>query len=85
MPFKAEVYVAMDTRPSGPAATALVVAGAEACGAAVQNFGVATTPQLHYMVMQRNAAVSDTRALRHYAPPMQKHLNRQQLCRRVVP
>jgi phosphoacetylglucosamine mutase len=52
----AEVYVGMDTRPTSPHLTALVVTGVEALGGTVHNYGLLTTPQLHHCVRVRNAA-----------------------------
>lgn len=49
------LYVAMDTRPSSPALCKAVVAGAQAMGASVRDFGLLTTPQLHFIVRMTNA------------------------------
>eukprot|EP00127_Corallochytrium_limacisporum_P007162 Clim_evm35s243 gene=Clim_evmTU35s243 len=44
------VVVGRDTRPSGEALLAKCVAGIEATGGTVQDLGIVTTPQLHYIV-----------------------------------
>ena len=44
------VFLARDTRPTGPALAAAAKAGAEAIGASVTDLGLMTTPQLHYRV-----------------------------------
>ena len=44
------VFLARDTRPTGPALAAAAKAGAEAIGASVTDLGLMTTPQLHYVV-----------------------------------
>jgi phosphoacetylglucosamine mutase len=44
------VFLARDTRPTGPDLAAAAEAGAVAIGAAVTNLGEMTTPQLHYVV-----------------------------------
>jgi len=48
------VFVARDTRTSSPKLNDLVLAGARALGAEVQDFGLATTPQLHWVVREAN-------------------------------
>jgi phosphoacetylglucosamine mutase len=48
------VFVARDTRTSSPKLNALVLAGARAMGAEVHDFGLATTPQLHWLVREAN-------------------------------
>ena len=50
-----EVYVGMDTRPTSPYLTDLVIKGVEALGGSVVNYGLLTTPQLHHCVRIRNA------------------------------
>ncbi len=49
------VYIARDTRTSSPKLNDLVIAGAKALGAEVTDFGLATTPQLHWLVRESNA------------------------------
>lgn len=50
------IVVGRDTRPSSPAAVALVMEGARAfTGAHIIDIGVATTPQLHHCVRFENA------------------------------
>jgi phosphoacetylglucosamine mutase len=44
------VFLARDTRPTGPTLAAAAKAGAEAIGAQVTDCGLMTTPQLHYVV-----------------------------------
>lgn len=44
------VVFARDTRPSSPVLAAALEAGIKAAGAQCQNFGLLTTPQLHYIV-----------------------------------
>ena len=51
----ARVLVGRDTRDSSPSLCQLVVDGASALGAEVEDFGVVTTPQLHWLVRERNA------------------------------
>eukprot|EP01043_Picozoa_sp_COSAG02_P063840 COSAG02_NODE_9160_length_2306_cov_1.932941_1_plen_551_part_00 len=51
----AEVYVGMDTRPTSPHLTSLVVTGVEALGGRAHNYGLLTTPELHHFVRIRNA------------------------------
>ena len=55
----AEVYVAMDSRPSSSRLAELVVRGVEAMGGTVHSYGLMTTPQLHHCVRVRNAARVD--------------------------
>nr|KAJ3418308.1 Phosphoglucomutase-3 [Polyrhizophydium stewartii] len=45
----AAVVVARDTRPSGPALVASLVDGVKALAGVITDFGVMTTPQLHYV------------------------------------
>ena len=54
------IFVARDTRASSPHLCALVVAGAKALGAQVVDYGVATTPQLHWVVREANAGREPT-------------------------
>lgn len=56
----ARVFVARDTRLSSPHLTALAIKGAKALGAEVVDFGVATTPQLHWVVREANAGRTAT-------------------------
>jgi phosphoacetylglucosamine mutase len=51
---KARVFVARDTRPSGPGLVAALKAGLALAGAEVTDFGELTTPQLHWMVRAAN-------------------------------
>jgi phosphoacetylglucosamine mutase len=53
---RARVFIARDTRASSPHLNALVIAGAEALGAQVTDYGLATTPQLHWVVREGNKA-----------------------------
>ena len=48
--MSAKVVLGMDTRPSSVALVAAVKDGVEAAGGVVEDFGLLTTPQLHYMV-----------------------------------
>jgi len=52
----ARVLIAIDTRPSGPSLRAAAVDGVEDLGGTVVDFGLLTTPQLHYMVRCSNDA-----------------------------
>eukprot|EP00958_Prasinococcus_capsulatus_P001751 scaffold154_cov373-Prasinococcus_capsulatus_cf.AAC.13 len=49
------VFVARDTRSSGPALRDAAVKGVEALGVDVKDFGILTTPQLHFLVRQANS------------------------------
>ncbi len=51
----AVVVLGRDTRPSSPHLKALCELGAVSCGAAVEDVGVVTTPQLHHCVRLRNS------------------------------
>ena len=51
---KARVYVGRDTRVSSPELCALVVEGVQALGGEVVDYGVVTTPQLHWAVRRAN-------------------------------
>ncbi len=51
---KASVYVGRDTRLSSPSLSRAVLDGVEAAGGVARDFGVVTTPQLHYNVVCRN-------------------------------
>ncbi|KAJ1555588.1 Phosphoacetylglucosamine Mutase, partial [Cladochytrium tenue] len=46
---EARVCVARDTRPSGEALVASLIEGIKALGGSVSDYGVLTTPQLHYV------------------------------------
>jgi len=48
------VVVGRDTRQSSPALSQAVIRGVEVVGGVVQDIGVVTTPQLHYMVVALN-------------------------------
>jgi len=48
------VAMAMDTRPSSPLMAKAVAAGVAAAGGTVTDFGLLTTPQLHYVVRCTN-------------------------------
>ena len=50
----AKVFVGRDTRDSSPSLCALVVEGVHALGGEVEDFGVVTTPLLHWAVQRRN-------------------------------
>lgn len=50
----AVVIVGRDTRTSSPNLASAVLDGIEAAGGVVQNFGVVSTPQLHYFVVCHN-------------------------------
>ena len=49
-PAPPHVFLARDTRPTGPSLAAAAKAGAEAFGAVVTDCGLCTTPQLHWIV-----------------------------------
>lgn len=49
-PVPPHVFLARDTRPTGPSLAAAAKAGAEAIGAVVTDCGLCTTPQLHWIV-----------------------------------
>ena len=51
---EARVIFARDTRPSGDILVKALIAGLEATGTKYIDFGVATTPQLHYLVRATN-------------------------------
>ncbi|ORY41588.1 Phosphoacetylglucosamine mutase [Rhizoclosmatium globosum] len=52
----ARVVVARDTRPSGKALVASLVDGVQCLGGEIKDFGLFTTPQLHYVVRCINTA-----------------------------
>ncbi|GAQ90768.1 phosphoacetylglucosamine mutase [Klebsormidium nitens] len=54
------VLLARDTRPSGPALAHAATQGIAAVGATVEDRGVLTTPQLHWMVRATNRAEAAT-------------------------
>ncbi len=54
--------IAHDTRPSACALVAAAAAGVAALGGAAEHCGLLTTPQLHWMVRQRNAGAEDSEA-----------------------
>ncbi|KAK3717873.1 hypothetical protein QZH41_014872 [Actinostola sp. cb2023] len=54
----AKVFIARDTRPSGLPFTKALMDGIQAMGGIYHDFGVLTTPQLHYMVRCHNTAGS---------------------------
>jgi len=51
---KARVILGRDTRPSGVRLSQAVIEGAEAAGATIIDYGILTTPQLHYLVRATN-------------------------------
>ncbi|KAJ3357871.1 Phosphoacetylglucosamine Mutase [Kappamyces sp. JEL0680] len=55
---KAHVIVGRDTRPSGEAFTQAVRDGVQAMGGELQDFGLLTTPHLHYLTRCLNTANS---------------------------
>ena len=54
------VFVGRDTRASSPSLAALVVAGVRAFNGEVTDFGLTTTPLLHFLVRQQNAGAEAT-------------------------
>ena len=54
MDAKAVVFVGRDTRTSSPALAQAVLDGIEAMKAEVVDYGVVSTPQLHYFVVCHN-------------------------------
>lgn len=52
----AKVFIARDTRPSGKQFVQALAEGIEALGGSYQDYGVLSTPQLHYMVRCANTA-----------------------------
>ena len=50
MATEAKVYLGRDTRQSGPKLITALIDGIEAAGGSYINFGLLTTPQLHYIV-----------------------------------
>ena len=54
MEAPAHVYVGRDTRPSSDLLSKAVLDGIEAAGGIAKDFGVVTTPQLHYFVVCQN-------------------------------
>jgi phosphoacetylglucosamine mutase len=53
----ANIIVGRDTRASSAALATAVLNGVAAAGGSVQDVGVVTTPQLHYMVVATNTKV----------------------------
>ncbi|KAI8480103.1 Phosphoglucomutase-3 [Branchiostoma belcheri] len=51
----ADVFVARDTRPSGPPLTQALLDGLKVMGSTFTDFGILTTPQLHYLVRCHNS------------------------------
>lgn len=56
----ATVYVARDTRPSSRHLCDLVIKGAEAAGATTKDYGLLSTPQLHYIVRAFNEGAPES-------------------------
>lgn len=54
MDSKAMVYIGRDTRPSSQALSQAVLDGVQATGGQAKDFGVVSTPQLHYFVVCQN-------------------------------
>lgn len=54
MSINATVITGRDTRHSGPSLLNAAIAGIQALNGVVQNFGIVTTPQLHYFVVCTN-------------------------------
>lgn len=50
----ASVFLGRDTRPSSPSLAQAVKDGVSALGGQLQDFGIVTTPQLHYVVVCKN-------------------------------
>ncbi|XP_056604331.1 phosphoacetylglucosamine mutase [Triplophysa dalaica] len=50
----ASVYIGKDTRPSSGSLSQAVVDGVSSLGGKIHDYGLVTTPQLHYMVCCRN-------------------------------
>ncbi|KAL6459681.1 hypothetical protein MHYP_G00314400 [Metynnis hypsauchen] len=50
----ASVFIGRDTRPSSPSLSQAVLDGVSCLGGQIQDYGLVTTPQLHYMVRCRN-------------------------------
>ena len=51
---KAVVFVGRDTRTSSPSLASAVLDGIEAAGGTAKDYGVVSTPQLHYFVVCHN-------------------------------
>lgn len=66
LPWLAEVssavWIGHDTRPSCKELVAAAWQGIEAAGGRVENKGLLTTPQLHWMIRQRNKSLPCTEA-----------------------
>ena len=54
-----EVYIAMDTRGSSPELVAAVKHGLDCLGVNHRDFGLLTTPQLHYQVAASADSATD--------------------------
>lgn len=54
MKADANVYIGRDTRPSSQALSQAVLDGVQAAGGQAKDFGVVSTPQLHYFVVCQN-------------------------------
>lgn len=54
MTDRVEIYVGKDTRPSSPSLAKSLMDGILALSGKPIDFGIVTTPQLHYMVLCRN-------------------------------
>ena len=62
-----EVFIAMDTRGSSPELVAAVKHGLDCLGVSYRDFGLLTTPQLHYQVAaSANSATDFTNAFRDF-------------------
>lgn len=53
------VFIGRDTRESGPYLTSLLTQGIESVGSEVKDFGVVTTPMIHYLVRYFNLEKHD--------------------------
>jgi len=62
VPGKPILIVGRDTRPSSPQLAKLVIAAGEALGAHVMDYGICTTPQLHWCVGETNKRIKLNRA-----------------------
>eukprot|EP01027_Heterolobosea_sp_BB2_P020144 GEZU01028430.1.p1 GENE.GEZU01028430.1~~GEZU01028430.1.p1 ORF type:complete len:346 (+),score=117.74 GEZU01028430.1:271-1308(+) len=56
---KGEVFIARDTRPHSLPLSEACIEGVKALGAQVHDFGLLTTPQLHFMVRSKNVEKID--------------------------
>lgn len=48
------IFLGRDTRPSGVPLCELMVQGIKSVGSTVKDFGIVTTPQIHYLVRHFN-------------------------------